>query len=532
MRRNGWLLVSMVLVSGLPGSALAQESRAAQPMGLTLADAIAMSIENNLNVEIARHDPLIAWERNREAWGAYDPLSSLEISRSSVETPIASALNASNRTEDEIWGNRFSIGGVVPISSTQYEISGGADRTKTDRSIANFREQWDSSLTFSITQPLLRNLYWNQPWTEVKVSKQFFRQSLDDFHRSLMDIVRGVEESYWGLVATDEQQRVAEKSLEAAKELLEQTEVQFEVGVVSKVEVFEAEAGVAEREVDLIVARNTRDNTEDQLIDRIMGRQLMAESTLQLNPTDRPDEDTDVQVDVGEANRKALERRPELASLDRQIEQREIQLTASRNQLAPQVDLVASYGYQGLSGKPCDPPTGAGASPFTCNNPPIGAHSNFPSSLDTYFDQDGAVNWSVGGVFSIPLGNHQPRARRRSAQIELRKARTQRSRQVQDIVLEVREAARGLRSAKEGIQAAERRRLAAEEQFRAEGIRLEQGESTPFDVLRRERDLVEAESQKINALRGYRDSVVELERAQGTILERHNIVVDEARRLR
>jgi len=43
---------------------------------------------------------------------------------------------------------------------------------------------------------------------------------------------------------------------------------------------------------------------------------------------------------------------------------------------------------------------------------------------------------------------------------------------------------------------------------------------------------VEAESQKIDAFQVYRRSVAALERAQGTILERHNIVVDEARRLR
>lgn len=530
MARTGWTLVSMLLVAGMVGPAPAEEGR---PMGLSLADAIAMSIENNLNVEIARHDPLIAWERNRAAWGAYDPLAQLEISRSSVETPIASALQATSRTEDEVWGNEFSLSGVVPILSTQYEITFGGDRTKTNRSIATLREQWDSTVLFSISQPLLRNLYWNEPWTEVKISKQFYQQSLADFRRALMDITRGVEDSYWALVAAIEQQRVARKSLEAAKELLEQTEVQYEVGVVSKVEVFEAEAGVAEREVDLIRARNARDSLEDQLIDQVMGRQLTAGSDLHVEPTDRPDRDIAQDVDVEQASQKAMTRRPELAALDRQIRQQELQLTAARNQLAPQIDLVASYGYQGLSGKPCDPGAGGLGGGFAfCSGAPPDIHSSFAHSTEDFFDHDGAVSWSVGGVFSIPLGNHTPRARRRSAEIELRRARTTRARQIQDIVLEVREGARDLRSAREGIEAAERRRLAAEEQFRAESIRLEQGESTPFDVLQRERDLVEAESQKIAAYQLYRNAVVALERAQGTILERHNIVVEEARQLR
>ena len=94
-------------------------------------------------------------------------------------------------------------------------------------------------------------------------------------------------------------------------------------------------------------------------------------------------------------------------------------------------------------------------------------------------------------------------------------------------LLEVRNGARDLQSAQEGIEAAKRRQAAAAEQLRAEKIRLEHGESTPFDVLQRESALVEAESQKIAAFQQYRVSVTELERAQGTILETRNIVIDE-----
>ena len=73
---------------------------------------------------------------------------------------------------------------------------------------------------------------------------------------------------------------------------------------------------------------------------------------------------------------------------------------------------------------------------------------------------------------------------------------------------------------------------AAAEQLRAEKIRLEYGESTPFDVLLREEDLVRAESQKILAEQAYHNSITALDRAQGTILEQHQIVVEDAATLR
>ena len=120
----------------------------------------------------------------------------------------------------------------------------------------------------------------------------------------------------------------------------------------------------------------------------------------------------------------------------------------------------------------------------------------------------------------------------RIAEIELHKAETLVERQRQTIVSEVRNAVRDLQSAIQGLEAAERRRLAAAEQHRAEQIRLEHGESTPFDVLEREEVLVEAESQKILALRVYHGSVVALDRATGTLLEDRGIAVETVKRSR
>src|SRR4029453_2409478 len=149
-----------------------------------------------------------------------------------------------------------------------------------------------------------------------------------------------------------------------------------------------------------------------------------------------------------------------------------------------------------------------------------------------FFSSGGARSWTGGGVLSFPLGNVTARAEAQRAALELRKARTEVLRLEQSIVLEVRDAVRNMLSAQEGIEAAERRRLAAAEQFRAESIRLEHGESTPFDVLLRENDLVDAESQKIAALQIYRDSLAALDRAPGTILRDQNVLVEEARALR
>ena len=93
----------------------------------------------------------------------------------------------------------------------------------------------------------------------------------------------------------------------------------------------------------------------------------------------------------------------------------------------------------------------------------------------------------------------------------------------QDIILDVRNAARVLRNSADSVAASERRRVASQETLRAEEERLRLGDSTPFLVLEFEEDLTESESQVIQSLQAYRNSITALERSQGTLLETRNI---------
>jgi outer membrane protein TolC len=351
------------------------------------------------------------------------------------------------------------------------------------------------------------------------------------FRADLMDVVRRTEDAYWNLIAAQDARRVSEKSLETAQALLEQTEAQYEVGVVSKVEVVQAEAGVADREFNLIRADAVERNTQDELIDVVLGPYLEPETELTVSATDRPEEVPVREVSTAAATERAMARRPELALARKGIEQRKVQVAAASNQRLPQLDVVGTYGQNAIAGdisSNLSPILGGGVPPDTSGRP----GSNWTDANDDLFTGDAGRTYSVRGILSIPLGNNTARHQHDKAKFELRRAETSLRRLEQSIVSDIRRAARNLRSALEGIEAAERARLAAEEQLRAERIRLEHGESTPFEVLQREEDLVTAEGQKIFAEQAYHNAVTALDRAQGTILERHQIAVDQAAPLR
>ena len=505
-----------------PGARIVRDGR---PLGI--AEAVALSIQNNLQVEVQRYEPLIAEADSEGSWGAYDPTISADVAYDVTKNPNTSSFGGNvDQSRERFQGGGVGVDQLIPYlgASLNFRFDGASNRTRSP--FTSLNPQYDSSFFMSARVPLARNLIWNEAWTNVKVQEISYRRSNQTFRTSLMDNVLLTVDSYWNLVAARDQVGVAQKSLETARALLDQTQTQYEVGVVSKVEVVEAEAGVADREFNLIRTANVYRNAQDQVIAIVLGREFAASTSFQFAPTEDPASYQPRRIDVEGSVREAFIRRPELQVEDRLIEAGKIDLKFAKNQRLPQIDLEMRYGFVGVGGDGQATP-GFGGTP----NPSPGT-SSFSDSTNDFFSGDGADNYRVQGTFSIPIPNTAARKRVVRSEFELRRSKSRRLRLEQDIILEVRAASRLLVASAQGIGAAERRRLAAEEQLRAERIRLEHGESTPFEVLQRETDFVDAESQKIAALQTYRSAEAGLERAQGTILNTLQIVVEDARELK
>ncbi len=523
-----WVSIALVAIAATPAAAdHHQLPRAIEEAmkSLSLDDAVAIGIQNNLDVQVERHGPLISREELGVAWGEFDPVVNFEGGVDHTERPNASVFEGTPTVNQNIfYDGNASISGLVPWLGGEYSLGYTGSELDTDLTISTLSPEFRSEVRLDLEIPLLKNLLWSQPWTEVRRGRIRVAEDDEAFRTRLMDVVRSIEDSYWNLVATKEALRVAQKSLETAEALKEQTLVQYEVGVVSQVEVTEAEAGVAEREVSLIRAEAQFENAEDELANQILGHRFVPTLELAINATDPPDRIGIRDIDVEEATALAFEQRPELGVLRKAVEREELNLRFARNQRLPELNVQGSFGFQGLSGRenedrlalPGSPPVGTVPSP----------RPDFPDSMDDFFKTKGAQQWSVRGVLSIPLGNVSERHSYRRAEFQHDRAEARLRREQQVVIAETRRAVREPKAAIEGIEAAERRRLAAEEQLRAERLRLEYGESTPFDVLQRERDLVSAEEQKIVSQQVYHNSVTGLTRAQGTTLRSRNIAIE------
>ncbi|MBK7947460.1 MAG: TolC family protein [Deltaproteobacteria bacterium] len=504
-----------------PGAVIVGEG---QPMGIE--EAVAMSIQNGLGVEVERFGPLIAEANADASWGSYDPTVSGDYLYDVAKALNVSPFNSAPLNRDRTHGGSVGVNQMIPYLGASLDARFSSNSFATRSSFAQYEQQYNTSFFLSATVPLLRNLVWNQNWTNVKLTGFQSDAASQQFLRALMDTVQATVNSYCGLVAARDRVRVAQKSLETARALLDQTRTQYEVGVVSQVEVVEAEAGVANREFDLIRNANEYRNAQDVLIDAVLGAELKPATELQIVPTAALTAHGIKSIDVEGDVAQAFENRPELKIAQSVIEQGEVSLKFAKSQRLPQLDVVGRYGYVGIGGRPNTNFSFPGNPPAQSTAP----RRDYGNSMDGFFQGNAADNYRVQGLFSVPIPNTRGRELVSRSEFDLRRSQSSRIRLEQQIILEVRAASRTLLAAAQGIEAAERRRLAAEEQLRAERIRLEHGESTPFEVLQREEDLVEAESQKINALQTFHAAETALERARGSILEAHAIDVDAARR--
>jgi outer membrane protein TolC len=545
-------------------SELGPEDILGHDVELTVQQAIALGLQYNLNLQIVRNDPAEARERVREAKGAYDPLLSGTFLQNHNETPITSQLQAlfgvsGNRTVDNSKNYGAGLSGILPYGFS-YSSGYTFQNLATNNGLIAFAPQYTATWLSSFTIPLLRDLYWDTP--DYLVRRSGVEQQISDetFRSELQDGVFLVEGSYWSLAAARALEKATRQGVDTAKDLLDQTNVQYQVGTVSKVLVTQAEANLAQRESEHIVAVNNVGRAQDTLLTAILAPNIGDYSSTNVRTEDPSF--VDYPVDSNEAVEKARANRPELAVAEKQVEEADITEKWAWNQKLPSLNVGASYGMNGVSGPQKTPPgpipIGGGLfQPALSINPfapgsfqpaadpnnafyqnvqvPVAKEPNFGfgsspgSAHNDFFSGDGFHSWAFTAVFSYPLGNDTADARWVQRKIELRRARTSLAHEEQDVVLSVRTAVRELQSSIDAVKAAQRARIASEETLRAEQERLRLGDSTPHNVQQFQTDFLTAQGNEINALQVYRTAITALERAQGTLLQARGISVENER---
>jgi outer membrane protein TolC len=204
---------------------------------------------------------------------------------------------------------------------------------------------------------------------------------------------------------------------------------------------------------------------------------------------------------IGDAGRIALERRQEMRQAHLQLRAAAVRLGMNENEVLPRLNLILEGRLSGLGG-----------------------NRAFGRAFDDEADVDDAGGL-VGLLFEIPLGNHTAEARKQRRELELRQQFNQLRTSADTILLEVqiskREVEVGWRDYAAKAEAARAAREETEHLIARKDLEAMRAPASPYilDLLAARDRQLEAERAAVQALATYQVAVLNLQRAQGILLE-------------
>lgn len=511
-------------VRELLSQALAEAQPASAPMlpagpsvDLTIDEAVARALERNLDIAVERLTPQTFDFQLAGIRSAYTPTVTGLVGQNNVVQLPTSQLVGGQRVSQDAGTYNFGLTQRTPWGGGSFQATWNNRRQESTNAFNTFNPQFNSSLLLSYTQPLLRGFRIDSTRQQLLVTRINRDISEIQLKQTITNTLANVRNAYWDLAAAIRAVDVARRSLALAEKLVEDNQIRVEVGTLAPIDVVQAEAEAATRRQALAQAEASWRTTElalKRLIVSGTGDALWAAS---LNPVDRPSPMA-ASIDIEAAVRRALADRTDLARARKQLESSHTTLGLLGDQKLPALDLLASYGLQGIGGTRFVREGGLGGQ-ITEEVP-----GGYADALRLIRNRD-YPNWTVQLNLSYPIGTSSADAQHARAKIQLAQAQTQ-IRQVElQVATEVTNVALQVMSNQKRVDAAMAARELAQRRLEAEESKFEVGMSTNFFVVQAQRDLADAEVTELRALLDYAKSLVDFERSQQTSLTSGGITV-------
>jgi outer membrane protein TolC len=376
-----------------------------------------------------------------------------------------------------------------------------------------------SSYNVQINQRLLSGFGLGPNLRFLRIAKNNREVTDIAFRNQVIATTTQIQNIYWDLVNAVEDVNVKQRSLSLAQKTLEDDKKQVEIQAIAPIEVTRDEAVVDSSSQDLIIAQTTL-QLQELLMKNAITRNLSDPevAAAPVVPTDTiAVPQNEPVVPTQDLIAEALSHRPELAESRIDMTNRQLTRKAAKNALLPTLDLVAFYGGSGLAGVPNPLLPSNGGLPIT----------GFGDAFTRTFNGS-SPDYSVGFTLNMPLRNRAAQADQIRSELEFGQAELHLQQLQNQVGIEVRNAqfrvmqnrARVI-SARKGVEVAQRT-------LDIEQKKLALGASTSLQVLQVGRDLTVAESTLVTATTDYAKSRVELDRSIGATLVNNGISIDDA----
>jgi HAE1 family hydrophobic/amphiphilic exporter-1 len=491
---------------------------------LALQEAIALALQNNLDIEQFRQGVQIAERSLYSLKGVYDILSSSDVNYRSQTIPIVSIFGGGGATSSltqRAFTYNFVTSQFMQQTGGYWEADFNNNRTVTSSTASLLTTQYSPSLTFNFTQPLMRNFAIDANRRSIQLAKKTLDLTDSQFRQRVIEIINSVQRAYWDLVYAIRNEGIARDSVELARTQLDNNRKMVEAGTLAPIELRSTEAQLETAKGNVIVALQGVTTAENALKILLLKDASDKMWSSAIAPTDEP-RSSQPTFDLDEATRLALKNRPELDQIKIQTEQKNIDITYYKNQTKPQVDLYGNYGNQGLAGAPSTFVDSTGAVLGERVLPRF--NGGYFQALNNLFSQD-FKSYQVGVRLSFPWRNRTAEGNLGRSLAEQRQLDARQRQVVETVQVDVRNALQAVVASAQRLEAAKAAELAANAQLNGEQERYRAGLSTNFVVLQRQTDLSVARGNTVRALTDYNKALADLQRVTGLTLVSNNVQV-------
>ncbi|MBL8124810.1 MAG: TolC family protein [Blastocatellia bacterium] len=488
----------------------------ANQLSLTLEEAIEMALKNNNDIDASRNSVQIAEFNLRGARGIYDPLIEGESYYDSTSIPTASIIGGAvngSVTQKRYFGSA-GFSGFSPYFGGSYAARFDSSRTKTSNTNATLNPQFPSLLTFTYTQPLLRNFRFDGSRRLIEIAKKNLALSDSQFRQRAIDVIAAVEQSYWDLAFALRNLQVQIDAVKQARTQLESNQRQVEKGVLPPIDLVAANAQITTFEQSVYVAQQEITRSENTLKTLLLADRTSGEWSRPITPVSPIDLDPP-KISLEIAVAEALKGRPEITQFQASADVNAIDEKYYRDQKKPEINIVGSYTAQGLAGTVTSVGTG---------RVPENLIGGYGTSLGNLIQLD-YPSYRLGVTISLPWGNRVAEANLGRVLAEKSRIANQRAQAEQNIEAEVRNALQALRSAESLLVSAAATRESAEQLYQSEQRQFQAGTTTFFLVQQRQTDLISARGRELQAQTLLNRAISEFQRAIGSTLEVNNVTV-------
>jgi outer membrane protein TolC len=408
-------------------------------------------------------------------------------------------------------------------TGTSLSFGYASDRETTNSPYTFLNPEIDSSYTFSLQQQLLAGFGLGPNLRYLRIAKNNQKISDQAFQLQVISTVTQVANMYWDLVSAYEDERVKNDSLAFANQTLDSAHKQLDLQAIPALDVTKDEGEVAKAEQELAIAKSTL-QFQELLIKNALTKNL-DDPTLEEMPV-RPTDISAVSASAAAFTASAPAEDLVAEALKNRVELSISAINLKNRNISRDAINNALLPSLALVGNY----QGAGLAGLS--NPLANEPSTVPigyggALLNTF--NNTAPSYNVGLSLNIPIRNRQAKADQYRSELETRQAQLLIEEQKKQIRIEVRNAQYSLEQSQARVVAAEKARDLSQKIFDITAKEQQLGAGSALQTLSARHDLATSESALVAARTAYQKQRVELDRAVGRTLEANSISIESAR---